>query len=120
MLPNASSSSVESGLMGGGGGINGGPPGKGGGQQDKNDGGVLNFDPGLPRPGAGGGGVGNCKFGGENLAFVQLVLFRGDWEDFSLSSVEYGVSFSFSPECPIPFTVSSLGGGSRSDRFCSS
>lgn len=39
--------------------------------------------------------MGNLKFGGENLALVQLLLFRVDWEDFSLSSVEYGVSFSF-------------------------
>lgn len=48
--------------MGGGGGINGGPAGKGGGQQDKNDGGALNFDPDLLKPGAGGGGVENLKF----------------------------------------------------------
>lgn len=61
ILPSASSSSGESGLMGGGGGINGGPAGKGGGQQDKNDGGALNFDPGLPRPGA-AGGVGKWAF----------------------------------------------------------
>lgn len=39
--------------------------------------------------------MGNLKFCGENLDFVQLFLFRGDWEDFSLSSVEYGVSLSF-------------------------
>lgn len=60
MLPNASSSS-ESGLIGGGGGINGGPAGKGGGQNGKNNGGALNFDPGLPRPGA-AGGAGKCRF----------------------------------------------------------
>lgn len=71
MLPNASSSSGESGPIGGGGGINGGPAGKGGGQQDKNGGSVLNFEPCLPKPG-GVGGMGNRKFLGENLAFVQL------------------------------------------------
>lgn len=42
--------------MGGGGGINGGPVGNGGGQLDKKGGGPLNFGPGLPRPGGGGGG----------------------------------------------------------------
>lgn len=74
MLPNASSSSGESGPIGGGGGISGGPAGKGGGQQDKNGGGVLSFDPDLPRLGA-AGGMGKRKFWGENLAFVQLFLF---------------------------------------------
>lgn len=111
MLPRASSSSSASGLGNcGGGGIIGGAGGKAGGQKGAKSGDVHHFDPGLPSPGA-SSGVEQCRFGEWNLPFVQLFLFRGDWEDFSLSSVEHGTSFSF---------VSLLVGGSKSHRFCSS
>lgn len=98
ILPKASASSRESGHMGGGGGIIGGPAGNGGSQQDRKcggggggGGGPLKFRPAFPGPrpdpGIWGGG-GRKEVHGAALDLVLFGLFRGDLEEFSLSSVE--------------------------------
>lgn len=45
----------------------------------------------LPKPGTGGGEKWECHW--DDL--VRFGLLSGDWKERSLSSVEYGVSFSF-------------------------
>lgn len=92
--------------MGGGGGIIGGPEGNGGIQHDSKwgggggggGGGPLNFRPGFPGPSLGpgmGGGGGRKEFHGADLDLILSDLLPGDLE-FSLSSVETWLSFSFS------------------------
>lgn len=103
ILPRASVSSRQSGDMAGGGGIIGGPEGNGGIQHGKKGGGgggggggPLNLRPGFPGPspdpGIGGGGGRNEVHGAALDLLCGLLL--SDLEEFSLSSVEAGLSFS--------------------------
>lgn len=73
----------------------------------------------TPGPGTGGGG-GKKEHQGLDFDLMWLGFHPGDREEFSLSSVETWLSFSFSWAVRSTPSAALDVGESRSDRFCSS